>query len=130
MPDVLRHLALEQVRNAHRELNHFDTASDFTQRIVMHLAMFRRNQRCDAISIRFQQIAELVQDTGATQRRRASPFRKCSPGGSNRRIHIAQAGQTHIANRLTERRIKHRSGTLSRACRANTVDEMLDFVHS
>ena len=39
LPTVSRELALQQMRNAARELDHLDAARDFAARIAQHLAM-------------------------------------------------------------------------------------------
>ena len=49
--DILGDLAFEKVRRADGELDDFEPAGNFTERVVMGLAVLRRDRRGEAIGV-------------------------------------------------------------------------------
>jgi hypothetical protein len=69
-------LALEQVRDAAGELDHFHAAGQFAARIREYLAMLARDRRRDRFGVAGEQFLELEQDAGAVERRGRRPSGK------------------------------------------------------
>ena len=73
--DAVRKFALEQMRNAARELHDLQPAGHLTARIREHFAVLAGNQRSELIDMRVEQCLEPEHDARALQRRRLCPAR-------------------------------------------------------
>ncbi len=113
--DLLGVLALEQMRNAAGELDHFNAARDFAQRIGEHLAVFARDQRGQLFLVRVEQLLELEQDAGALKRRGLAPWHERGLGGRDRESDVGLRGQRHACRHRALRRVVHLAVTLAAA---------------
>ena len=103
VPTVLGVFALEQVRDAARELDDLEPALHLAFRIGQHLAVFAGDDRGQLGLVAIEQLAESVEDAGAAQRRRRCP---CGKGGRSRidgAVDVGLARETHPACGLTRR---------------------------
>ena len=93
--DVLRHLALQEVRDADRELDHLEPAGHLAERVVVGLAVLGRDQLGDLVGVLLQQELELVEDARAAQRRRLRPGRPSRLGDRDDLANLRGGGERH-----------------------------------
>src|SRR6185503_16293907 len=100
-------LALQEMRNAARELDDLDAARELALRVGEHLAMLARDERRDLVEALVEQLLELEQDARAFERRSVGPARECSLGGRDGSRDGGFVGETRVCNRLSRRRVEH-----------------------
>ena len=91
--DVLRHLALEELGRADRELHHLDPTRDLALGVGENLAVLGGDGGCERVHILLEQAQEAVEDAGAPQRGRGGPLRKGALGGGDYLVHFGPAGE-------------------------------------
>ncbi len=105
--DVLAVFALEQMRNAGRELDDFDASRDRALCVGERLAVLLRDDARDVLLVRVQQLAKAHQHARAPKRRRRAPRGKCSSGRLHRRIDVCPVRERHVPNHFAGRRVRH-----------------------
>ena len=75
--------ALEQVRDAARELEVLEATRDLTERVRRHLAVLRGEVGRQLVTALVDQVADLEQDVGALAQRRGTPAGEGSAGGGD-----------------------------------------------
>ena len=124
--DIFRHLPLEQLRDADRELDDLETALDFALRVGDHLAVLRGDDGGECVDTLFADAEEAVQNTGATQRRRIGPSRESSFGGGDRGVGFRRARERDDAGLFAGCGIVGGSRTAARTGGQSSVDEVPD----
>jgi hypothetical protein len=112
--DVLRHVALQQVRNADAELDDLDTARHLPGRIRQHLAVFFGEDAADRVVVLFQQHAELQKDAGALRRKGIGPARQSPARGINGLLYVSGRAELDDARLFSGGRIEDRPVTRAR----------------
>ena len=74
-------LALQQMRNAACEFDHFHAAGDFAFRIRQHFAVFGGDDRGEIACVAFQEFLELEHHPRAIERRGVGPCGECGGCG-------------------------------------------------
>jgi hypothetical protein len=95
--DLLREIALQQLRDAAGELEDLDAARHLTLRVREHLAVLTGDERGEGITLLVHQLEEARQDARAAHRRGIRPG---GPGGlcaRDRGAHVLGTGQDDLA---------------------------------
>ena len=90
---VVRELALEQVRGACGEFDHFDAALDVALGVREGLAVLGGQQGGEFVHVLVDQVHELEQDPAAALRIHRGPFHLPLFGAGNHVAHFLGAGQ-------------------------------------
>jgi hypothetical protein len=72
--------ALQQVRDAARELDVLEAAGDLAQRVGQHLSVLGGEQRGDLLAVGVDQFAQAEQDLGASRQAGRNATRETPPG--------------------------------------------------
>ena len=118
------------MRNAARELDHFETARHFAARIGKHLAMLRGDDRRELVRMLLDEVAELEHHAGAGEGRGRGPFgerlRGCFDGG----IDIGGGAHTNFSRELTDGGIEHLAEVVVVSVHLRAADKMRDGIHA
>ncbi len=125
--DVLRLLALQQMRHAAGELDHLDAALHRAGGVGQRLAMLFRSQLREFVAVLLHQLAEAGEDARAPQRRGLAPGREGRFGRRHRGIDIVLARQRHLADHLAAGRIEHVAHAAAGRLDALTIDPEMQF---
>ena len=106
--DIAGKFALEQLGNAAGIIDAVDAAGDFTQSIVMHLAVLARNLAGQVIGILVEQSLELEHDAGALHRGRIAPGDLRLLGGSDGFVQLGHGRKRQFGRLLAGGRIEDR----------------------
>jgi hypothetical protein len=101
--DLVGEIALEQLRDAARELDDVDAARHFALRIGEHLAVLGGDHVRQLILVQVQQFQELEHHAGAADRRRVGPLGERGLRGGHRGIDVGRGGKHHLARDLAGR---------------------------
>ncbi len=112
--DVLAELALEEVRNAARELDDLDATRDRPFRIGERLAVLFGDHPRELFLVRFHEFAKTHENPRAAQRRCCPPRGQGRTRCAHRRIDVLAIAERDVADDLAGRRI----GDLAIALRA------------
>ena len=119
--------ALEQVRNAARELHHFLASAHFAQSVVQDLAVLGSDDRGELVLAGVEQLAESEKDLGAAGQGGIAPCREGCFGGVDGGVTLLLAGQGNLPGDLPRGRVGDGSGAVP--CRdVAAVDPVLDGV--
>ena len=120
--DVLAELALEQLRDAARELDHLDAAHDLALGVGERLAVLGADQVGQLVNLLLEQVLEPEHDARAAQRGDRRPFGQGFPCGLHRSIDLGGAGERHASRLLADRRIEDVAVTAARAGHAPAAE--------
>ena len=124
---VLGVAALEQVRDAAGELDHFLAAGHLAQGIVQDLAVLGGDDRGELVLAGVQQLAESEEDLGAAGQGRVTPGRESGLRGGNGGVAVLGAGQGHLGGDFSGGGVGDGRGALADRDVA-AVDPVLDDV--
>ena len=71
--------ALQEMRDAARELDVLEPAGDLAPRVVEHLAVLARDDRRQVVAVGVDQLAQAEQHSGAAAQRRRAPLEPMRP---------------------------------------------------
>ena len=103
---LLRESTLEQVGHAARELDILDASCNLSLRIGQHLAVLRRDDRREVITVTVEQVAEAEQHGGPLRERCRPPLTERSGGGFDRSVDLRCGGEVHLARLLAGGRVE------------------------
>ncbi len=110
--DPARHLlgeaALEQARDAARELEVLETPGDLAQGVRWDLAVLRGQQCGDVRPVRLDQVPDPEHDVGALGERRRAPGRECRLGRRDGRVDVRARREVDVLGQATGGRIVDR----------------------
>ncbi len=125
--DLLGEIALQQLRNAAGEFDHFQTAGQLAARIRQHLAMLGGDQARHLVGMPLQQFLEFEQDARPAQRRRVGPGRESGVGGGHGGIDLGAIRQRHPPGHGSGRGIEDVARPAAAAGADGAGDEMADL---
>ena len=128
-PDVAGKFALQQLGDGACILNHFERTGDFTQSIVMCLAMLATNLACNVVRLFAHQCCIGEHHAGTFGRRQGRPCGQSRLGGGHRFIDLGFARKPDRTDLLSGRGVE--DCAFSARGRGNhvPVDEILDLIH-
>ena len=91
--DLLRELALQQVRDAGGELDHFEAARGFAAGVGEHFAVLGGDEPGEVVEMLLEELAEAEEHARAAQRRLGGPLRKCGLRGGDGGVQFGAVGQ-------------------------------------
>ena len=111
---LLAVFAFDEMRDAHRELDHFDAALHRPARVGERLAMLGGYQLREFVLAGFEQFAKAHEDARPTQRRRVAPRRKRALRRLHRGVDIGRIAERHTLGDLARRRVGDVAGARAR----------------
>ena len=127
--NIVRKLALHEMRNAAGELDHIEPPLHVTDRVRENLAMLDGQHLAQHLAFVGRQFKKLEHDAAALDDRSAGPIRESGFGGSNRPFNLRLRGQRHLAGHLAGRRIEHIAVAATTALDGLSIDKMPELGH-
>src|SRR5581483_4388074 len=124
--DALRELALQQVRDAARELDDVEPTRDLGAGVVEHLAVLGRDRAGDVLGVRVEEVAEAEQDPGALAERGAAPCGERTARRVDRGIDVALARERDALADRSRGGIEDVADTAGLVVRGRPVDPVGD----
>ena len=119
---VLVHLALQELRDAARELHDLGAALHLAAGVVQRLAVLARDQLRDLAGVLLEQVPEAEQDARAPRRRGLGPGAERALRGLHRAVHLGRRRERHPCLHPAAGRVVHVAEAVAAAGRARTVD--------
>ena len=95
--DLVGVVALEQLRDAARELDDVDAARDLALRVAEDLAVLRGDHRRERVAVLVEQAEKGVEDARPAQRRRVAPRGLGRLRGGDRGVDVGRGGERDAA---------------------------------
>src|SRR5262249_14692351 len=127
--DVLRVLALQEVRDAAGELDDLEAAVHLAEGVARHLAVLAGDERGDVPLVFLDELAEGKEDPRALRQRRGSPGLRRLARGRHRGVHVGRRGERHARRALARGGIEHVARALARALHRLATDPMTYLAH-
>ncbi len=102
---LLAEAALQELRDAARELDVLEPASHLAQGVGGHLAMLRGEVRRDVRSVGVHEVPDAEHDLGPLRERRRAPAGKGSLCGADGGVHLLGRGEINLAGELARCRV-------------------------
>ena len=124
---LLAEAALQQVRDAARELDVLEAAGDLAERVGRDLAVLGGQQRRDLVAVRVDQVPDPEEDLGPLRERRRPPGRERTASARPRRRRPPRPSRSRprVASRAG-RRVVDRTASARRALDCAPADPVVD----
>ncbi len=122
--DLVRVLALEQLRDAAGELDHLEAAADLALRVGEDLAVLGRNQLSKFLHVRGDELAELEQHGRALGQGDVAPGVGGGAGGGDGGVQVGPVGQPQLRGDGAGGGVVDGLGVGPGACCLGAVDEV------
>ncbi len=122
-------VALEQVGDVARELDHLETALDLTERVVERLAVLTRESTCQIDLVLHHQLTEREHDVLASRQGREPPRIERLAGHRHGLVHVVPSCERDLGRLLTRRRVVDRPGPLRLVIPRFATDPVVDECH-
>ena len=127
---ALAEFALQQVRDAARELDHFESALDVAFGVGDGLAVLGGQELGEAVELLLHELEELEQDPRASLRIGRGPGRLRRLGIGDGRLHFRSLGEADLGLHLAGIGVENVATAAGRARDLLAADEMADFAHA
>ncbi len=122
--------ALQQVRDAARELDVLEPSGDLAHRVGQHLAVLGGEQRGDLLAVGVDQLAHAEQDLGAPRQAGGPPRGERRLGRGDGRVDLVGRRQVDGARLLTGGRVVDDAGATRRPGDDRATDPVRDSIHA
>ena len=129
--NIFRVFTLNQVREAGRQFDDFQSAGNFAQRIRDHFAVLGGNDLGQFALALVEQLTETKHDLLTLRDRQVPPGREGLVGGGDRRLNVLGGTEPDYLRLLAKGRIKHRRHAVAvgrNLLTADPVRDNLEFV--